>query len=255
MKPQHQSLKNFYDNPMGRGSTSIPNRKITIDYMESKYYRLVNKKDITCRVYIHKEYYYFHLLIPSDHDEFDLFYDVVVQFCPVNKNSKFDNYLNNYIVKFFSNCPSFTYTFAYVYYNNDILINELKGRFREEVLKKKPIIRNRSGLINYDKSIFYACRYILDHKHLLNKMRLQSEQVRKPIDFLFKSIRNTDRIELEYSKESQRIRKEKKETNVIVRNNERKTSPQVTSPKIQKVGKITPKKKITAKRSTKTTRG
>lgn len=253
MKYQLQTLKNFYDNPMGKGSTAIPNRKITIDFMESKYYRLTNKKDITCRVYIHEEFYYFHLLIPSDSDDLNIHYDVVIKFCPANKHSKFDNFLNNYYVKFFSNCPSFTYTFAYVYMNNGLLIDELKGRYRDEVLTQKPNIRNRSGLINYDKSIFYACKYILDHKHLLNKMRLQSEQVRKPIEFLFKNIRNTDKIELEYAKENKKVRKEKKDNNVIIKTTERKTLP-TTIPKVQKVGKITGRKKITAKKSTKTTR-
>jgi hypothetical protein len=203
-----QTLKEFMDNPMGKGSTAIPNRKLISDDFAKRYNKLIKTKKFEHTVYKDGDDYYFHIKVPSESERNNT-YDVVLHFTQGEESFHNDNFLNRYYVKFFSNCPSFTFTFAYVFNLYGLLIESLPNKYRDEVLEDDPITRNPGEIISYEKSTYFACYHIMQNNRLMNKMYLNS--VAKPyIASEFNElIRTDDRIKLEIEKENQRISREK----------------------------------------------
>lgn len=207
-----QDLADFVDNPMGRGSTVIMNRMQVRSYLNARYNTLISKfGDFKYTIYTDgNDSYFFHFIIPSESQRRNN-YDVVIQFI----NSPFNdedfsgaNNIRNYYIKLFSNCPSFTYTYAYVYKEYDRGIPMLYDKFRDETLSSNPITRNPGEIISYEKSTYYACKFLLEHKMVLNKSHL-SKFASTDIQKMVKNIRTTDTIMKEIDKENNRLKREK----------------------------------------------
>lgn len=256
-----QNLKDYIDNPMGKGSTAITNKQLIRTDLNTRYEKLMKDKKITFTAYKDKDEYYFHFIIPSESKRMNT-YDVVLYFTMDEEDFKFDNFLNRYYLKFFSNCPSFTFTYAYVYNNYDMMIKFLRGKFSSIVLDDNPVVRNPGEVINYEKSIYFACYYLMNHRTLMNKMYLNS--VAKPFaqNTFVKTIRETDKIQLEIKKENNRLSEEKKNENKSEEKNKIKDAVKkavvgVTDKlkvsgkkKTSAVNHIKPRKKISSKKST-----
>jgi hypothetical protein len=203
------TLNEFIDNPMGRGSTSIPNRKLIVSDYEKRLKALQKRKKIKHTVYRDKDEYYFHVLIPSETERNNT-YDVVLHFTMGDEDFKYDNFLKRYYVKFFSNCPSFTYSFAHVFNIYDVLIENLSNKYKDIVFDEMPVIRNPAQVITYEKSTTFAALFIKDSFILKNKMYLN--QIAKPyvaVEFN-ETIRTTDQIEQEIKRENNRLKRESK---------------------------------------------
>ena len=93
--------------------------------------------------------------IPSEVIE-KFYYDVVVEFSEPKDKSLIDSTLKNYNVKFYSNDPSFVYTFAHAFMKNNMFIAELKGVMSEEAIKQVASEKNPSNQVGYVKSLYFA---------------------------------------------------------------------------------------------------
>lgn len=196
------------DNPMGKGSTAIANRGLIRTNLDQRYEKLINKHhDFKCNRYFDGNKFYFHIIIPSE-SERNNNYDIVIELSdPLGDFTK-DITLNRYVMRVFSNCPSFVFTYAYVFNKYGMLIDDLKGKYTDIVFDKEPSIKNPGEIINFEKSIYFACKYLSSHKTLLNKLSLanvSSIGMKKTFD----KIRNTDTILKEIKKENNRISEEK----------------------------------------------
>ena len=129
-------------------------------------------KKIESDVYKEGDNYIFHVKLPSE-SERDNTYDVVVEFSPIDKTSLSDESIINYNVKFFSNCPSFIFTYAYAYNDKGLFIDFLSKKLDELVLKNAPVVKNPMNIVNFEKSIYFACKYLVEEKNL-NKNYLKS---------------------------------------------------------------------------------
>ena len=67
-----------------------------------------------------------------------------------------DKTLNNYLVRFYSNDPSFVFTFAHAFAKHDLFIDDLKSKMNKESLNKVAKVRNSNDNIWYVKSLFFA---------------------------------------------------------------------------------------------------
>lgn len=251
-----QTLKEFLDNPMGKGSTAIANRNLIRDDLDRRYKKLLkDNKDFKHTVYVEGHDYYFHFLIPSE-SERENTYDVIILLTEEDDNLKYDNFLYRYKVKFFSNCPSFTYTYAHVAFKYDRLINFLSKKYDKEVIKSAPVIRNPGEILNYEKSVYFACKYLIDNPRLLNKMNLKPIAIKLKREELKAKVRTDEKIQLEIKKENHRLSKLKQSTATSkttdksdnkVRSKEKigERKPIGNTPK-----KITPKAKIKPTKST-----
>lgn len=206
-----QTIFEYLENPMGKGSTAISNRKLIKDDLDNRLEKLLEKhKDFKKYFYHDAHDFFVHIIIPSESKERNNTYDVVIQFIPMDSGVSLDVNLNRYAINVFSNCPSFTYTYAYVYHDNNLIIDFLKNKYKSIVLQDNPVIKNPGEVINFEKSIYFACKYLEKNKHLLNKITWASHSKRINRDSFSKTIRNTDTIEIEIKKEQNRIAKEKK---------------------------------------------
>lgn len=250
-----QTLQEFIDNPMGKGSTAIMQKHLIVQDLKLRMEKLATTKTIERNVYIENDDYYIHFILPSESERNNT-YDVVLKFSPSEPNQKADTTLNRYSVQFFSNCPSFTFTFAYAFNQHEMIIQELKDKYEDIVFEKEPTIRNASMIMSYEKSITIASLYVLHDPLLTNKKHLSSVG-KKGFDSLKKKIRNTDNIKMEVAKANKDLKKERdkkltvklgKTTTKPVTIEKSKPTNRRTTSKITAKSKITPNKKRTARR-------
>lgn len=179
MADRTYTIKEFIDNPFGKGSAALSTKTNKTEYLNR--YNQLAKKGKICRLHQISEFegrWLLHVMVPSENVDKDVYYDVVVEFYPKHSSLENSHYLTGYAVRFYSNCPSFTYTFLNVYYKWGLLIPEFKNKVKEEFLEKTPDTRNPFGVINYDKSIFFACHYIMTSN---NQRLLQKDYLHKAL--------------------------------------------------------------------------
>lgn len=206
------NIREYVDNPMGKGDSSIPNRKQLVDSLNIKYEELIRKKGNKIKMTTYKDklkdVYYFHLVIPSESDRNNS-YDVVFRFSDESKQYHKELSISNYDVAVFSNSPSFAYTFAYVYAKHGLFIEWLSKKLGEEFTTKEPEIRNRFGIINYEKYIYFGARYILDSKRLNRGLLDMSAKIYTRL-ILSREIRSLSDILKEYHNAEAELRRKKK---------------------------------------------
>lgn len=249
-------IRQYLDNPMGKGAI-IQGKQLILDDLDKRFEKLKNDKEIESDVYKDGDNYIFHVKLPSE-SERDNTYDVVVEFSPIDNTSKSDESIINYNVRFFSNCPSFIFTYAYAYNDKGLFIDFLSKNLDEQILKNAPVVKNPMNIVNFEKSIYFACKYLVEEKNL-NKQFLKSFVQRfKKRDFIH-SIRTQAQIMEEIKKAKLNLKEEKekerrkderpKRTKNILNKENTPNGVKLISPKqsttkekgVNKVNKIKPK--------------
>lgn len=109
--------------------------------------------------------YILHIIIPS-HSVKNVSYDVIFEF-NTKKIDDIDPLKTP--CKVFSNCPSFTFIYAKVFYDNGILCDWLKKKYPKDIIRKEPDITNPLHLIGYERSLYVASLYIKNAKNSIGK--------------------------------------------------------------------------------------
>lgn len=191
------TLNEFLKNPVGSGDTST-NTKIISSTLNSKYYDLLKSgKKIKCIIYKDKYDYYYHLTIPSETGRGNS-YDVVIQFIGNKGLAGSTSSVKDYPIKLFSNSPAFAYTYANAYKKNDLLVDCLTKKFESQMVKKPAKVRNRYGIIGYDKYLYFGAKHIQE-SNLLSKEIANSLSVKFSRKLFVDNIRSIDKIMHEYS--------------------------------------------------------
>ena len=165
------TLQQYIHNPAGSKASVISNRKMFEDLYRDKWGKIMTRENghVDYKLYIDKNRYIAHLRIPSEAiDKF--YYDVVFLFSGVGTAKRLDQCE----VRFFSNDPSFNYTFAYAFKKHDMCIKELESRMSKTALKKRPLEKNPDNAIGYVKSFYFAYIY-MSEKGLLNLAKFKAE--------------------------------------------------------------------------------
>lgn len=202
----------FLENPMGKGSNAIPARAVVKSVLRNRYEILYKSKT---KLFTEKVYkapngeYYIHVKIPSESKERDNCYDVVIRYTlPDDESGLYKNTktMNDFPLQFFSNSPSFTYTYAYAFNQYGFLIKELIDKYEDTVIETAPSTRNPSEIISYEKSITFALFHIMDARLNIREV-LDAKAV--PLDFekLIKSVKTTDGVRLDIAKAKREGRK------------------------------------------------
>lgn len=159
----------YIQNPMGVANAVISNRNMYRELYMSKLDNILVREmgHIDYTLYKSKKKYYVYMKIPSEVIE-KFYYDVVVEFSEPKEKSLIDSTLKNYTVKFYSNDPSFVYTFAHAFMKNDMFINELKNVMSKEAIKKVASEKNPSNQVGYVKSLYFAY-LIMKRENVFNK--------------------------------------------------------------------------------------
>jgi len=155
------SMTQFVNNPTGKGSAYVAKRSAIRNGLNLTFVKLLreSRKQFYAIPYIYENGdIMFYVKVPSeDYEHNKISYDVLIKILYDNKKA-----LSNRNVKFFSNCPSFIYTYTYVFNKEELLIDEYKSKFPNEALTMPPVIRNPIQSMGYEKSLYIACRYLLD---------------------------------------------------------------------------------------------
>lgn len=217
MEYNYQTLEQFVNNPFEMGYQ--PSLQ---EY--AKKYDSLNKRQMIkfAGALIVDDVYFLRIRVASESAS-NVWYDVVVQLFMDDELKGRNIALNSYYVKFFSNSPGFVYKYGYLYHQHDMLIEVLANKYPKEVLTVEPNKTNAEKRMGYDKSIYYACRYILDRPlSLLSKTGLSVIQARSAKNF-FDGIADFDSVseDISISKMEASIRKEAKKDQETLKKNKR----------------------------------
>ena len=148
-------LEEFLKYPAGKGAI-MPGKDELLKVLNIRFDFMLKKRGgIDIKVYTNKDDVYYHFLIPTETLERNNVYDVVIKFTPRDKSNLLDKTYKQYNIEFFSNCPSFVFTYAYVANLNGYFIKELAGKYEPETLKYPPTSRNPGNVFGYEKSIYF----------------------------------------------------------------------------------------------------
>lgn len=247
-------IKEFLNNPVGKGAI-VPGKDIILTNLDYRLEVLLRYKKININVYTQEENVYYHLEIPTESRERENTYDIIIKFKPTSQANILDKSYKQYDIEFFSNCPSFTYTYAYVAKLNGYLIPEFENKYEEIVLKYPPVSRNPGLTFGYEKSIYFACKYLLEDKQRLLKSYAKTHG--KPLTKnTMKEIKHMNVVEEEIRREKSKKKenkyldkKTKKVAEKAIREYNKKQSKsnvntiKKTSSTKNKVNKIQPMKK------------
>ena len=152
----YQTLEEYLFQPFGIADSD--QEKI----LGPKYLQCKNK--IKLKEYaVYDNDYYIHILIPSESSP-DKFYDVVLQFFYPDESVKTFGSLNKYFVQFFSTSPSFIYKYAALYKLHGYLIDALQEKLDPDYADRLPDKTNKDYKMSYDKSLYFACRFLYDNR-------------------------------------------------------------------------------------------
>lgn len=152
------TYEGYIANPMGRKSAVFSNMDMYRDMYKDKLDKILVRENGIIDYTLLKDKgdrYLVYMKVPSEVIA-EFYYDVVIEFTPDKKTDSSSRSLSNYNVKFFSNDPSFVYTFAHAFLKNDLFIKDLVPRMSKMAIKKVAVERNPSKEVGYVKSLFFA---------------------------------------------------------------------------------------------------
>lgn len=161
----------YINNPMGNKSAVISNRNMYRNMYMEKLDKIMVREigKIDYKLSKSKTKYYCYMKVPSEVVP-KFYYDVVIEFSEPEDNKLADATLKNYDVKFFSNDPSFVFTFCYAFRKNKMFIEDFKNKMPQKALLEKPMEKNPKAVVGYVKSLYFA--YLLMKKRgLFDKIK------------------------------------------------------------------------------------
>ena len=243
-------------NPMGVNNAVFSHRELFRDLYTKKLdlitVREAGKFDYFMFFDKKKGDYYLHVKVPSEVIE-KFYYDVVIKFYTDDQTIANSKSLKKYNVRFFSNDPSFVYTFAHAMHKNDMLVEELSSKMSKLAMTKEGKIKNPKNEIGYVKSIYFAY-LIATRKNLFTKdmYTIYGEPYSK--NTLLSRVEHADdKIAARQDAATTLAKKKKIEKNKEVNkiesrtNNITKKSNNTKSLKISKTSKVSNKLKKTSK--------
>lgn len=180
----------YIKNPSGRGSAVNPARESSENMYQAKLSDTISKNgdiEYTCLKSSDSNIYYIYFIIPSESTQ-GFNYDVVIQLEAPKGEGFSKGSINKYTVKFFSNDPSFIFTYAHAYKTHGLLIPQLERKINTRALLTKANTRNPDNTIGYVKTIYFA--YLLMKKYnLFDKSVLDRKCIGGGINYLLREIK------------------------------------------------------------------
>lgn len=163
------TFDDYIKNPMGKRNAVFSNMQMYRTMYKEKLDKILLREagKISYFLYKNGNDYIVHIKIPSEVVP-KLYYDTVVEFSTINPFTMMDNDLRKYDVKFYSNDPSFCFTFAHAFRKHNMFIEMLKPKMSKLALKEKAKERNSGDNVGYVKSLFFLY-LIMNSRGLFDK--------------------------------------------------------------------------------------
>ena len=247
------TFKEYIDNPGGKGNSVIVNKGMYKEMYTDKFNKVLLRENGVIKYKVYKEggktdSYYIHIKVPSEVVS-NFYYDVVIQLWTDAIGEKNNVNLNNHYVRFFSNDPAFTYTFAYAFNKNNLFIDILKQRMNPKAIKDSAKTKNPKNEIMYVKSLYFA--YLtMQRYNLFNRLKLDSNTTKfDKRSFPMTIMKADDKITLrqsEYEKQKKKAKVEQNRKAAQTRNVDNSTKETKKS-KISRTSKVSNVSKISRK--------
>lgn len=156
------TFEEYIQNPMGERNAVVSNRTMYGRYYQEKLDKIMVREagQLHYKAYKDKSRYIIHIKIPSEVVP-KFYYDVLIEFRePKEGVVGYD--LSKYKVRFYSNDPSFVFTFAHAFKKNGIFFSDFDDKMSEKALKEKADEKNPKDIVGYVKSLYFA--YLLMKK-------------------------------------------------------------------------------------------
>jgi vacuolar-type H+-ATPase subunit H len=171
--PKTFTVNSFLTNPTGNPGNASAQAKLYLDSIRSKLANMLRRGKKFAHSYFRVASSIFVTVkVPSESYD-DLFYDVVFEFQEVEGTP---TSLTTYNIRFFTNGPSFNFTYAYIFNFHDLLIEFLKDKLAKKALDTYPEKRNPDAIMFFEKSITFALIYLKDN-HLLDRSAYATSMV------------------------------------------------------------------------------
>lgn len=211
------TFEQYIQNPMGVANSVISNREMyrtlytkKLDEILVREIGFLNRMEY--HLYKDDNRYFAYLKIPSEKIP-NFFYDVVIEFTePKDKKVVIDGSLKNYLVRFYSNDPSFVFTFAHAFLKNDMFIKDLSDKMSKKAIKEKANEKNPHNIIGYVKSLYFTY-IIMNRKALFNKVKYTETFNLKVLKSKIMDADNKIRLRQEASSDLAKENKKSKEQN------------------------------------------
>ena len=169
------TFDSYIANPMGEKNAVMSNREMYRGLYTEKLDKILLREAGKIDYFLYnsnQDRYFIHIKIPDEVYP-NFYYDTVIEFYTDDKEVKESKLLKKYFVKFYSNDPSFVYTFAYAFISHDLFIKELLPKMSSQARKKPASVKNAGNNIGYVKSIYFAY-LIIKNRGLDNKVQFES---------------------------------------------------------------------------------
>lgn len=222
-----KTLREYISNPMGDGTSVFTNRAVMRDFYSRKFDALLLRENgvLDTRVYKDGDIYLVHIKIPSEKvDKF--YYDTVFEFTREKITAV---KIEDYRMRFFSNDPSFIFTFAYAAKKDDLLIKELYPKVGKTALEEKPNQTNPHQVMGYIKSIYFGYLYMFI-KNMLKSSVLDTMAKKYDAKYFLNSIRQADEVIRSRQLAAQEMRKSEHIRRTVERNTNNASAKASTVP-------------------------
>jgi hypothetical protein len=267
---KYQTLEDFLRSPFHKTQVHHAKNK---EY-DDKYNKfLIDNKIVVAGMTVVENSYFIHIKIPSESrskDGQEYSYDVIIRFFTTDPEVMNEKHLRNYHIQFFSNSPSFMYQYAYLYNKEGFLIQALYSKLDADYIDKAPEKTNAEMKLSYDKSIYFACKFLCESKFKYLQKHGVITIKKKPSSKFFRDISDFKSVKFDsyLLAEEKKLTKELDKHNSFAkkmhekekeRNAGKKTATKNTSQvsSVNKVQKKTGKPKVTSgtkKTATRSTR-
>ena len=204
------TFNDYIQNPMGKDNAVISNRSMYARMYQTKLDKILVREagKIDIKAFKSKSKYICYIKIPSEIVP-KFYYDTVIEFNPPEGIS-LDGSLKNYNVKFYSNDPSFVYTFAHAFIENDIFIKWLTDKMSKEAVKKVAVQKNPQNQVGYVKSLYFAY-LIMNKRGYFSKTRYTDpytqESLKKEIEDADKKLQEREDAGKKLADEKRQVKK------------------------------------------------
>jgi hypothetical protein len=160
-KPGDLTLGQFLTNPTGTGSSAVANRGRTIADLRARFDKLMrsNEGKMRARSFRDGSAFVVHVEVPSETFG-QVKYDVLMEATPPEGEGSSSSTITDWTIRFWSNSPAFTFTYAHVVDKMGLLLPMARPKCSPASLTDEPKVRNPVQELGFEKSVYFAILYM-----------------------------------------------------------------------------------------------